>query len=66
MNTQKPTLLNLTPMQAAIIALVVIAVLGVTMIAWGFVPHLSLLSVILGLMMFGLFRGIGFEAMQIR
>lgn len=64
MNTQKTTLLTLSPMQAVIIALVVIAVLGVTMIAWGFVPHLSLLSVILGLMMFGLSRGIGFDAMQ--
>ena len=63
MDTPK-TLLTLTPAQAAIIALMVIAVLGVTMISWGFVPHLSLLTVILGLMMFGLFRGIGFEAMQ--
>lgn len=63
MDTPK-TLLTLTPAQAVIIALMVVAVLGITMISWGFVPHLSLLTVILGLMMFGLFRGIGFDAMQ--
>ena len=64
MDTPKTTLLNMTPTQAVIIALIVIAVLGITMISWGFVPHLSLLTVILGLMMFGLVRGIGFDAMQ--
>ena len=37
------SLLKLSPLQGTIIAMVVIATLGVTMIAWGFVPHLSLI-----------------------
>lgn len=47
------SLLKLSPLQGTIIAMVVIATLGVTMIAWGFVPHLSLIIVILGLLLFG-------------
>lgn len=61
---QEQTLLTMKPTQAFIIAGVVVAVLGLTMIAFGWVPHLSLLTVILGLMMFGLVRGIKFDAMQ--
>ena len=37
------SLLKLSPLQGTIIAMVVIATLGETMIAWGFVPHLSLI-----------------------
>ena len=58
------SLLKLSPLQGSIIAMVVIATLGVTMIAWGFVPHLSLIIVILGLLLFGLARGIAFGDMQ--
>ena len=58
------SLLKLSPLQGTIIAMVVIATLGVTMIAWGFVPHLSLIIVILGLLLFGLARGIAFADMQ--
>ena len=58
------SLLKLSPLQGSIIAMVVIATLGVTMIAWGFVPHLSLIIVILGLLLFGLVRGIDFGGMQ--
>ena len=65
MSNQTP-LLNLTPKQAVPIAAVVVFVLALTMIKWGFVPLLSLLIVILGLLMFGLTKGISFEAMQDR
>lgn len=63
MSANEP-LLHLTPKQAVPIAIVVVFVLGLTMIKLGFVPLLSLLIVILGLMMFGLSKGIKFEAMQ--
>lgn len=65
MSNQTP-LLNLTPKQAVPIAAAVVFVLALTMIKWGFVPLLSLLIVILGLLMFGLTKGISFEAMQDR
>lgn len=64
MSNNSDTLLKLTPKQAVPIAIVVVFVLGLTMIKLGFVPLLSLLLVILGLMMYGLSKGIKFEAMQ--
>ncbi|UYZ67861.1 Na+/H+ antiporter NhaC [Moraxella bovis] len=60
------TLLTLSHTQAVVIAISAIIILGVTMIAWGFVPHLSLLLVILGLLMFGFSRRIAFDDMQER
>ncbi|STZ09388.1 Sodium/proton antiporter [Moraxella caprae] len=60
------TLLTLSHAQAVVIAISAIIILGVTMIAWGFVPHLSLLLVILGLLMFGFSRRISFDDMQER
>lgn len=63
MSNQTP-LLHLTPKQAVPIAVVVIFVLAITMIKWGFVPLLSLLIVILGLLMFGLSKGLKFDDMQ--
>lgn len=57
-------LLQLSPKQAVPIAMMVIFVLGITMIAWGFVPHLSLILVITALLMFGLSKGIKFDDMQ--
>lgn len=65
MSKQAP-LLHPTPKQALPIAMIVVAVLALTMIQLGFVPLLSLLIVILGLMMFGLCKGVKFEAMQDR
>ncbi|MDO4251166.1 MAG: Na+/H+ antiporter NhaC [Moraxella sp.] len=62
----KDSLLNISPVEALIYAVLVIATLGVTMIAWGFVPHLSLLLVIMGLLMLGLVKGLKFDSMQSR
>ncbi|MDO4997773.1 MAG: Na+/H+ antiporter NhaC family protein [Neisseria sp.] len=64
MENKNMTLLSMTPAQAVAIAVAVIVVLGITMIGFGWVPHLSLLTVILGLMLFGLLRGVKFEPMQ--
>lgn len=65
MNEQKTdTLLTMTPAKAALIAVVMILVLGVTMITWGWVPHLSLILVIIGLLLFGLVNRLKFEDMQ--
>lgn len=69
MTTKKYTpevdaLIQMSPAQASLIAAVCVAILSVTMIAWGWVPHLSLLLVILGLLVFGLLRGLKFDAMQ--
>lgn len=58
------SLLTLTPKQAVPIAVIVVFVLGITMIKWGFVPLLSLLIVIFGLMMYGMAKGVTFDAMQ--
>lgn len=57
-------LLTLSPLQALGVAILVVLVLAITMIVWGFVPLLSLLIVILGLMLFGLSKGLSFQAMQ--
>lgn len=64
MSNHADTLLKLTPKQAVPIAIVVVFVLGLTMIKWGFVPLLSLLIVIFGLMIYGMVKGVKFEDMQ--
>lgn len=60
----KDTLLTISPKQAFIYAIFVIAILGITMIAWGWLPHVSLVLVIVGLLMLGLSKGLTFDAMQ--
>lgn len=58
------TLLTMRPIKAVAIAGVLVALLGLTMIAWSWVPHLSLLVVIVALLFFGLLNKIKFEQMQ--
>lgn len=65
MSNQAP-LLHLTAKQAISIAILVVVVLALTMIKWSFMPLLSLLIVILGLLMLGLFKGLKFDEMQER
>lgn len=62
--SNQTTLLTIKPGQAFLIATIIVAVLSVTMIVWGWVPHLSLLVASLGLMLFGLLKGIAFKSMQ--
>lgn len=58
------TLLTMQPIKAVATAGVLVALLGLTMIAWSWVPHLSLLVVIVALLFFGLLNKIKFEQMQ--
>lgn len=62
--TMKDPLISIRPAQALPIALAVIAVMGVTMIGFGWVPQVSLLLVLCGLFAYGKAKGITFEAMQ--
>ncbi|WLP95490.1 Na+/H+ antiporter NhaC [Psychrobacter sp. M13] len=57
-------LTELSPKLAFIIASVVIAIMGVTMIGFGWVPHLSLMLAIAILLALGMFKGLSFEKMQ--
>lgn len=57
-------LLSLKPIQAVLVAGLIVGVLGMTMIGFGWVPHLSIIIVMCGLLAYGKFRRIGFDAMQ--
>ena len=52
------------PKIAFIIATMVIAIMGITMISFGWVPHLSLILAICVLLAIGLIKGLSFEQMQ--
>ncbi len=60
----KQTLLKMSPKEALLIAALIVGVMGVTIISFEWVPHLSILLVLCGLMMFGGLRGITFNAMR--
>ena len=60
----KQTLLKMSPKEALLIAALIVGVMGVTIISFEWVPHLSILLVLCGLMMFGGLRGIMFNAMR--
>lgn len=57
-------LTQVTPKLAFILSTLVILIMGVTMIGFGWVPHLSLLLAICFLLAVGLFKGLGFDDMQ--
>lgn len=57
-------LTQFSPKLAFLISAVVIAIMGVTMIGFGWVPHLSLLLAICVLLAIGLFRRLSFDDMQ--
>ena len=60
----KQTLLKMSPKEALLIAIIIVSVMGVTIISFEWVPHLSILLVLCGLMMFGTLRGITFNDMR--
>lgn len=60
----KEPLIHLKPAQAVPVAGIIVAVLGLTMIGFGWVPHLSIIIVMCGLLAYGKFRGLSFEDMQ--
>lgn len=57
-------LLTMRPKEAVCLAGAVVAVLALTMIGFGWVPHISLVLVMCGLFAYGRWRGLDFAAMQ--
>ncbi|MGM8886836.1 Na+/H+ antiporter NhaC family protein, partial [Psychrobacter sp. 1U2] len=57
-------LTQFSPRLAFTIAITVIAIMGITMIGFGWVPHLSLILAICVLLAIGLFKGLSFDDMQ--
>ena len=57
-------LTQITPKLAIILSVLIIVIMGVTMIGFGWVPHLSLILAICFLLLIGLSKGLKFEDMQ--
>lgn len=57
-------LLTLQPKEALGIAVAAVAVLAVTMIGFGWVPHISIVLLMCGLFAYGRLRGLDFDTMQ--
>lgn len=57
-------LTQISPKLAFMLSTLVILIMGVTMIGFGWVPHLSLLLAICFLLAVGLFKGLSFDDMQ--
>lgn len=57
-------LTRFSPKLAFIISSIIIALMGITMIGFGWVPHLSLILAICVLLAIGLYRGLSFKDMQ--
>ncbi|SUD91812.1 Na+/H+ antiporter NhaC [Psychrobacter phenylpyruvicus] len=65
MSTNSPTHNSqLDPKLAFLMAGIVLLIMGVTMISFGWVPHLSLILAICFLLLMGLLRGLSFDHMQ--
>ena len=60
----KEALLRISVREALVIALLIIAVMSVTMIGFGWVPHISIIVVLCGLLGYGKFKGQSFTAME--
>lgn len=58
------TLLKMKPAEALTIAVAIVAVMGFTMIGLGWVPHLSIILVMCGLLAYGAFKRQSFADMQ--
>ncbi|MCS4533549.1 Na+/H+ antiporter NhaC [Neisseria montereyensis] len=57
-------LLTIRTGEAVMAAVLIVAVMGVTMIGFEWIPHLSVILVVCGLLAFGKFKGIRFQDMQ--
>ncbi|MCG7656688.1 Na+/H+ antiporter NhaC [Wielerella bovis] len=62
----KQSLLNLSLQEAAIATLLMIVAMGYTIIALGWMPHLSILLALIALLLYGLVRGAKWEEMSKR
>ena len=57
-------LLEMQPAEAALLAAACIAVMGVTMIGFGWAPHVSIILVLCALLALGRLKGLAFADMQ--
>nr|WP_303623968.1 hypothetical protein [Psychrobacter sp. PraFG1] len=57
-------LTQISPKLAFVLSTIIIAIMGVTMIGFGWVPHLSLILAICVLLAIGLIKGLSFDEMQ--
>jgi len=57
-------LTQFSPKLAFIISAIIIAIMGITMIGFGWVPHISLILAICVLLAIGIFKGLTFDDMQ--
>ena len=55
---------HITTSTAMIMATIMVAIMSVVMIVFGWIPHLALLLVICGLFIFGRSKGLTFDTMQ--
>lgn len=60
----KESLIGISTREAVVVSLLIIAVMGVTMIGFGWVPHISITLVLCGLLGYGKFKGQSFMAME--
>lgn len=58
------SLLQMRPGKALFITLATVAVMSVTMIGFGWMPHISITLVLCGLLVYGSLKGLSFRAMQ--
>lgn len=59
-------LTQVSPKLAFMLSTLIILIMGVTMISFGWVPHLSLILAICFLLAVGLFKGLSFDDMQMQ
>lgn len=60
------TLIEISPKMASIITALVIAIIGIALIGFSWVPQLSLILAICALLAFGIFKGLKFSDMQVQ
>lgn len=58
------TITTMRPREALLISILIVAVMGVTMIGFGWVPHISIVLVMCGLFAYGRFKSAGLDSMQ--
>lgn len=61
---QQTALLAMHPREAVCISAAIVAAMSITMIAFGWVPHLSVILVLCALLVFGKLKGVAFADMQ--
>lgn len=55
---------TIRPREALLVSFLIVAVMGITMIGFGWVPHIAIVLVMCGLFAYGRFKGTSFDIMQ--